>query len=96
MSLALDWLILFLASLTVIILLTGGFRFVLEGVVLSARAPGRPFIFALLIGALRLVLAPRLPFLASRADDWRRRRKRPTSWRTSRIPRLPRRAASVH
>ena len=74
MSLALDWLILFLASLTVIILLTGGFRFVLEGVVLSARAPGRPFIFALLIGALRLVLAPRLPFLASRADDWRRRR----------------------
>jgi len=49
---------------------------VLGGVVLSARAAGRPFVLALVMGALRLFLAPRVPFLGSRADDWRRRRDR--------------------
>ena len=74
--LVLDWLILLLASVTLLIVLSGGFRVVLGGVVLSARAAGRPFVLALVMGALRLFLAPRVPFLGSRADDWRRRRDR--------------------
>ncbi|MEO7270954.1 MAG: hypothetical protein ABIX28_17310 [Vicinamibacterales bacterium] len=72
----LDWLILLLASLTVLIVFTGGVRVVLGGLVLSARGAGRPLGLALVIAVLRLALAPRVPFLASRADDWRRRRDR--------------------
>jgi len=74
--LVLDWLILLLAGVSLLIVLTGGFRIVLGGVVLSARDAGRPFGLAVVIGALRLLLAPRVPFLASGADDWRRRRAR--------------------
>jgi len=72
----LDWLSLLLASLSVFIYLTGGFRVMLAGVAISARAAGRPFVMAILVAALRFVLAPRVPFLGSHAADWRRRRDR--------------------
>ena len=72
----LDWLVLLLLSLTLLIVLTGGFRVVLAGVLISARSVGRPLAFALLTAAIRLCLAPRAPFLASRAADWSRRRER--------------------
>jgi hypothetical protein len=93
-SLVLDWLILLLAGLLVLIYLTGGVRFVLAGVVMSARAAGRPLAMAALLLLVRIGVAPRTPFLSSRADDWRARRRRlfeagadgvttPVSWRAS-------------
>jgi hypothetical protein len=69
----LDWLVLLLAILSLSIALTGGSYVVVGGIKLSARGALRPALIALALAIVRLTLAPRLPFLASTAADWRRR-----------------------
>ena len=69
----LDWLVLLLAGLSLFIARTGGFLIVLAGVRLSARGAWRPALMALALALLRVFLAPRVPFLSSRLEDWRRR-----------------------
>ena len=69
----LDWLVLLLAGLSLFIARTGGFLVVLAGVRLSARGAWRPALLALALALLRVFLAPRVPFLSSRLEDWRRR-----------------------
>ena len=76
LPLVLDWLVLLLASLSLYIALTGGFRMLVAGALLSARSAWRPAAFALLLIVIRVAVAPRVPFLASRGADWRRRLQR--------------------
>jgi hypothetical protein len=73
LSLLLDWLVLILAIASLYIALIGGSYIVVAGIRLSARGALRPAIMALVLGAVRLAIAPRVPFLASTAADWRRR-----------------------
>jgi hypothetical protein len=69
----LDWLVLILSIASLYIALIGGSYVVLAGIRLSARGASRPAIIAVVLAAIRLALAPRMPFLASTSADWRRR-----------------------
>jgi hypothetical protein len=65
--LILDGLLVFLVALSIFIALSGGFRAVVLGVILSARGIWRPVALALVIGAIRLGVAGRAPlFMISR------------------------------
>jgi hypothetical protein len=69
----LDWLVLILLVAAAIIQWTGGDRFTLLGVRISARGATRPLILALVLVAVRIWLFPRTPPFRSTLADWSRR-----------------------
>jgi hypothetical protein len=72
-AVGLDWLVLLLLVAAAIIQWTGGDRFTLLGMRISARGAARPLILALGLVAVRVWLAPRTPPFRSTLDDWSRR-----------------------